>query len=202
MNRTPIVVAAFVAFAGTLWLQLHDAMESAQGATAARPLQSIDRKTVFERAATVEVSVPGAQMNPRGQLAAPSSGGTIALGADIDPRVLTSDQNEIAEYASGISQIAPVSGDQRRALLEAKVRHRVAFDTALREAGVGRETLSLAEREYAHRTVARALSDYQEAFLLDAQPVLDPEQFQLLSNFETTEFSQHLARLQRQINAK
>jgi hypothetical protein len=115
---------------------------------------------------------------------------------------IAAERKHLAEYVGGIRNVAPVTADQERAILEAKLRHKAAYQTALRDSGFLRETLSTAERGYAHRVVARALNDYKENFLLEVKPVLNDEQFTLLSNYEATEFQRELERLQTAINAK
>jgi hypothetical protein len=112
------------------------------------------------------------------------------------------ERRQLAEYAGGISNVAPVSVQQQRAILEAKLRHKKSYETVLRDSGLDREALSRAEREYAHQTVTRALHDYKEGFLQDVKPILSDEQFTLLSDYETTEFKQELERLQIAINSK
>jgi hypothetical protein len=112
------------------------------------------------------------------------------------------ERRQLAEYVAGISNMAPVSVEQQRSILESKLRRRKDYETVLRDSGLERETLSAAERAHAHRVVARALSDYRESFLLDVKPVLSDQQFDLLSNYEETEFRRELERLQIEINAK
>lgn len=108
----------------------------------------------------------------------------------------------LEEYFGGISNLAPLSAEQQRAILEAKLRHKRTYEIAVRDSGFERESLSTAERVYAHQAVARALEDYRQNFLLDAKPLLTDQQFDLLESFEATEFKRELDRLQMQINAK
>jgi hypothetical protein len=111
-------------------------------------------------------------------------------------------ERELAEYFGGISNIAPVNEPLKQALLESKFRHRIAFDLALKDAGVKRETLSNAERAYAHEAAARALTDYRRDFLIDVKPLLSEQQYTMLADFEATEFKRRLAALQTEINSK
>jgi cell division septum initiation protein DivIVA len=112
------------------------------------------------------------------------------------------EQHHVLEYAGGISNFAPLTPAQQRAVLEAKLRHKRQFETALRDAGMDRETLSFAERDYAHSVVQRAMQDYKNGFLMDVQPILTEDQYMLLSNYETTELDRELQKLQIAINSK
>lgn len=112
------------------------------------------------------------------------------------------EQRQLAEYAGGISNVDPVSPEQQRAILQAKLRHKKTYETVLRDSGLEREALSPAERAYAHQIIARALNDYKEGYLQDVRPVLSDEQFTLLSDYENTEFQRELERLQITINSK
>jgi hypothetical protein len=112
------------------------------------------------------------------------------------------ERRRLEDFAGGISQVAPMTEAQKRAILEAKLRHKKAYELILRDSGIERETLSLAERTYAHQTIARALKDYQENYLLDVRTILNDEQYVLLRDYESTEFEQELARLQTTINSR
>jgi cell division septum initiation protein DivIVA len=112
------------------------------------------------------------------------------------------EQHHMLEYAGGISNFAPLTPAQERAVLEAKLRHKRHFEAVLRDAGIDRETLSFAEREYAHTVVQQAVQAYKTGFLMDVRPILNEEQYMLLSNYETTEFDRELQRLQIAINSK
>jgi hypothetical protein len=112
------------------------------------------------------------------------------------------EQHHLLEFAGGVSNVTPLTAQQQRAVLEIKLRHRQAYDAVVRQSGLQRETLSAAEREYAHRTVASALSTYRSDYLQEVRQMLADEQYILLSNYETTEFDRELQRLQMAINAK
>jgi hypothetical protein len=112
------------------------------------------------------------------------------------------EQHHLAEYVGGISNILPLDEQQERQVLDAKLRQKQRYATALRDLGIDRDALSPAEREYAHTHLAEALKGYLEEFLLEVSPALTPEQYTLLRNYETTEFARELARLQQLINAK
>jgi hypothetical protein len=112
------------------------------------------------------------------------------------------EQHHLLEYAGGISGVTPLTAQQQRVILEIKLRHKQAYEAALRQSGVHRETLSTAEREYAHRAVASAISAYRNGYLQEVKQMLEDEQYILLGNYESTEFERELQRLQMAINAK
>jgi len=111
------------------------------------------------------------------------------------------EQHHLDEYTGGISNVAPLSAIQERQLLDAKLRQKERYESVLREAGLSRDTLSQAEREYAHTQATEALQRYLNEYLQEVSPTLTDEQYSLLKNYETTEFERQLARLQQQINA-
>lgn len=112
------------------------------------------------------------------------------------------EQYHLSEYTGGVSNVSPLSPAIERSVLEAKLKHKKAYEGALRDSGFNQKTLSDTERSYAHAAVVRALNEYRDGFLRDVQPMLNEEQYVLLSNYEATEFSQELQRLQMEINAK
>jgi len=112
------------------------------------------------------------------------------------------EQHQVTAYAGGVSNIAPLDTRQERQILDAKLRQKQRYAATLRDAGLDRDSLSPAEREYAHAQVAGALRGYLDDFLVEVSASLTPEQYTLLKNYETTEYQHELERLQRQINAK
>jgi hypothetical protein len=112
------------------------------------------------------------------------------------------EQHHLLEFAGGVSNVTPLTARQQRAVLEIKLRHKQAYDAVVKQSGLQRDTLSTAEREYAHRTVASALSTYRTDYLQEVRQMLEDEQYILLSNYESTEFDRELQRLQMAINAK
>ena len=112
------------------------------------------------------------------------------------------EQHHLLEYAGGVSNATPLT-DSRSAKSS-----RPSSDTSrptrshLRNSGLERDTLSEAEREYAHGAVAAALGTYRNDYLKEVRNVLEAEQYILLSSYETTEFNRELERLQMTINAK
>jgi len=112
------------------------------------------------------------------------------------------EQHHLSEYSGGISHAAPLTAQQERAVLEVKLRHKQAFHVALVQSGLERDTLSVAEREYAHGVIAAALRSYRNDYLQEVRNVLGEEQYVLLSSYETTEFNRELEQLQMAVNAK
>ena len=87
-------------------------------------------------------------------------------------------------------------------MLEAKLRQKREYSRLVRDAGLERPSLSLAEREHSMSTVERSLNEYRLAYLNEVAPLLDERQYMLLSNYEATEFRLELERLQQIINAR
>ena len=112
------------------------------------------------------------------------------------------EQHHLAEYTGGISNVAPLDERQERLVLDAKLRQKQRYAAIMRDVGFEREALSQEERAYAHARTKEALRQYMEEFLADVEPSLTPEQYTQLKNYETTEFSRELSRLQQRINAK
>jgi len=112
------------------------------------------------------------------------------------------EQFHLEEYTGGIREYAPLDATQERAVLEAKLRQKREYTNLVAEAGLDRESLSLAEREHAMAVVERGLNEYRLAYLAEVAPLLDERQYNLLSNYEATEFQQELERLQQVINAR
>jgi len=112
------------------------------------------------------------------------------------------EQHHVAEYVGGVGNVEPLDQRQERQILDAKLRQKQRYAATLRDSGIERETLSEAERQYAHAQVAEALKGYLDDFLMEVSPTLTSEQYTLLRNYETTEYRRELERLQRQINSK
>lgn len=112
------------------------------------------------------------------------------------------EQHHVTEYVGGLENVAPLEDRQERQILDAKLRQKQRYATTLRDAGLDRDTLSAAEREYARAQVTAALKSYIDDFLIEVSPALTSEQYTLLRNYETTEFQRELDKLQRQINSK
>lgn len=112
------------------------------------------------------------------------------------------EQHQLAEYAGGVGNVAPLNQTQERQILDAKLRQKQRYAATLRDAGIDREMLSEAERQYAQAQVAEALKGYLDDFLIEVSPALTSEQYSLLRNYETTEYQRELERLQRKINSE
>lgn len=112
------------------------------------------------------------------------------------------EQHHLAEYTGGISNVAPLDERQERIVLDAKLRQKQRYASLMRDVGFERESLSNEERAYAHARTAEALKQYMEDFLSDVAPSLTQDQYTQLKNYETTEFTRELSRLQQRINAK
>lgn len=113
-----------------------------------------------------------------------------------------SEQHHLREYAESIRESAPLSQEQDRSLLFAKLKHKQAFQRALVGAGLYQEYLTNEGQEYARMVVRRAVQEYRDNYLNEVRPLLSSEQYTKLMNYETTEFGWELQRLMRQIDAK
>ena len=190
-----VVGAAAVAFVlTTLYLQQTAVRSEEHVVTDMSPRAAPARKNVT----ATQPSIASSLMKGPQEAAAPS----LPSQARVQKDPYAEQERELAEYFGGISNVAPVNEPLKQALLESKLRHRIALDTALKDAGVRREILSNAERAYAHETAARALTDYQRDFLIDVKPLLSEQQYTLLADFEATEFKRRLAALQTEINSR
>jgi hypothetical protein len=104
----------------------------------------------------------------------------------------------LRDYADGISNVAPLSPAQQRAVLFAKLMYKQQYQQLLADSGLQTSDLPPSQRRYVFETVARELDAYRNNFLLLAQQALDgDEQFVLLQNYENTEFAEELAKLRR-----
>jgi len=109
---------------------------------------------------------------------------------------------ELDEYFGGVSNISPLNAEQKKALLESKLRHKKQFDLTLNDSGATRNSLSTSEREHAQITTARALRDFHDDFLIDAKALLTEQQYTALADFEATELKRRIIELEVQINSK
>jgi hypothetical protein len=112
------------------------------------------------------------------------------------------EQENLSQYSGGISDFAPLNPQQERLILEARLRYKKRFDAGLRDFGLDRTSLSVEERNYAHRNVAQTLNEYRDSFLAEVRPSLSEDQYFLLSSYESTEFARELERQQVLINSK
>ncbi len=108
------------------------------------------------------------------------------------------EQFQLDDFAAGIRNVAPLQESERRAILFSKLAYRARFREALDQSGLMRGDLSGAQRLAALPEVARALRDSHAGFLQEArQHLSDEERFTLLSNYETSELTAELEKLQR-----
>jgi len=141
-------------------------------------------------AATQRSKRPGANVAPT----APST------QADDLSRLI--EVRELDEYFGGVANISPLNAEQKKALLESKLRHKRQFDLTLNDSGATRNSLSTSEREHAQVTTTRALRDFHNDFLIDAKALLTEQQYTALADFEATELKRRIIELEVQINSK
>jgi hypothetical protein len=109
------------------------------------------------------------------------------------------EQFQLNDYAGGISNVAPLSVEDRRSILKTKLAYKQRFRQLVQDSGLERGGLSATEREYAYSVTSRAMQDYKSSYLQEVRQYLtNDEQFALLSNYETTEFEAELAKLRTQ----
>ena len=93
--------------------------------------------------------------------------------------------------------VAPLSEEQRRAILYSKLAYRHRFREVLEQSGLMRAGLPPARRVAALGDVARALRESRDGFLQEArQHLSDDQQYSLLAYYEHGEFSAEVAKLQ------
>lgn len=106
------------------------------------------------------------------------------------------EQFQLDDYAAGISNVAPLSADNRRAILLTKLNYKRTFRQILLDSGLLRDDLSPAARRAAFDGVSRALAQYRDSYLAEVRQYLfDDEQYALLLNYESSEFDAELAKL-------
>jgi len=147
-------------------------------------------------------SLRSATRSPTHQLVSHVRNDSSTSQSVVDDGPKTAEHVELEEFFGGVSHISPLDARQKAALLESKLRHRRSYDAMLIDAGATRDSLSPAERAYAHTTAARALKQYQSDFLDEAKSLLNEQQYTALADFEATEFRRRLAELQTSINSK
>jgi hypothetical protein len=104
--------------------------------------------------------------------------------------------HHLREYAGGISHVVPLSHDEQRAVLFAKLTYKQQYEQALSNSAIERSELPVWQRLHAYERVAQAARASCKYFLQQARQSLhDEEQFALLSNYEHTELDRELARL-------
>ncbi len=108
------------------------------------------------------------------------------------------EQFQLEDYAGGISNIAPVSDDDKYSILMTKLTARQHYRSVLDQSGLLRGELTREERKLAFAQVSRALKSAKDNYLREVRQYLfNDEQFQLLSNYENTEFTTELEKLHK-----
>ncbi|MBB6094723.1 hypothetical protein HNQ60_003610 [Povalibacter uvarum] len=106
------------------------------------------------------------------------------------------EQYQLGDYAAGISNVAPLSPADRRAILLTKLNYKRYFRQVLFDSGVLNPDLSPAEKQQAIAGISRALEEYKNSYLEEVRQYLfDDEQYALLRNYESSEFEAELAKL-------
>lgn len=106
------------------------------------------------------------------------------------------EQFQLDDYAQGISNVAPLDEQQRRAILYSKLAYRHRFREVLEQSGLLGDALSPSQRQAVLGDVSRALRESRDSFLQEArQHLSDDQQFSLLANYENTEYSAELEKL-------
>jgi len=106
------------------------------------------------------------------------------------------EQFQLDDYAAGIDNVAPLSADDRRAILLTKLNYKRTFRQVLLDSGLLRDDLSPAARRAAFDGVNRAFAQYRDSYLAEVRQYLfDDEQYALLLNYESSEFDAELAKL-------
>jgi hypothetical protein len=108
------------------------------------------------------------------------------------------EQFQIDDYAQGISNVAPLDEDAKRAILFSKLATRQRFRLVLEQSGLLRADLPPAQRHAALADLTRALTESRDSFLQEArQRLTDDEQYSLLANYENGEYDAELEKLRR-----
>jgi hypothetical protein len=108
------------------------------------------------------------------------------------------EQFQVDDYAQGISNVAPLDEEAKRAILFSKLETRQRFRLVLEQSGVLRTDLPAAQRRAALPDLVRALTESRDSFLQEArQRLTDDEQYSLLANYENGEYDAELEKLRR-----
>lgn len=103
---------------------------------------------------------------------------------------------QVDDYAAGISNVAPLSAADKQAILATKLVYRQRFRRVLEDSRLMTGDLNGTERLLAFTEVSRALKEYQQSYLQEVRQYLyNDEQYTLLSNYETSEYNDELAKL-------
>jgi hypothetical protein len=106
------------------------------------------------------------------------------------------EQFQLEDYAGGISNVAPISEDDKQSILYTKLLYRQRFRRVLDETRLMQGELTREERKAAFAEVSRALKSARDSYLQEVRQYLfNDEQYQLLSNYENTEYTAELEKL-------
>jgi hypothetical protein len=106
------------------------------------------------------------------------------------------EQFQLDDYAGGISAVAPLDDAAKKAILYTKLVHRQRFRQVLADSGLMRGDLNAGERRQAFAEVSRVLAEAKDHYLQEVRQYLyEGEQFNLLSNYETSEYTAELEKL-------
>jgi hypothetical protein len=107
------------------------------------------------------------------------------------------EQFQVDDFTGGIAGVAPMPEERRRALMLAKLSHREGLRRALDSTGFfGGATRE--QRRAVLPAVLQALEQSHHGFLQEAGQQLTTEQFELLRNYENSEYTAELAKLRAQ----
>ncbi len=108
------------------------------------------------------------------------------------------EQFQLEDFAGGVNGVAPLSDADRKSILYTKLAYRQRFRQVLADSRLMRGDLNAAERRIVFADVSRALEASRDSYLQEVRQYLyDDEQFALLRNYESTEFSAELEKLRR-----
>ncbi|MBU6955371.1 hypothetical protein [Hahella sp. HN01] len=95
------------------------------------------------------------------------------------------EQHQLKEVTDSLSAVNPLSHEQERTLLLAKLRHKEAFNIAMRDYATAQSN----KRAMADEAV-KALTRYRDDYLQEASAYLDEEQMAALTDFEVLSFEE------------
>jgi hypothetical protein len=108
------------------------------------------------------------------------------------------EQFQIDDYAQGISNVAPLDDQAKRAILFSKLETRQRFRLVLEQSGLLRSDLPESQRRAVLGDLTRALTESRDTFLQEArQRLTDDEQYSLLANYENGEYRAELEKLRQ-----
>jgi hypothetical protein len=118
------------------------------------------------------------------------------------------EQHHFTQFTLGINSLFPLTAEQQEAVLFSRLRHKEAYEAALRNSGINADyPLAPEQREQLYSTVEKALQQYKHGFLQEIRQYLDAgnfpfDQYTLVENYTNTEFQNMLARLRDKIDKR